>query len=48
MKVNKTFPAKPHNPIEQRRSGGDLIETYRIMTQIDKIDPDALFKKKSD
>jgi hypothetical protein len=30
--------------LEKRRQRGDLIQTYRIMNQIDKINPDTMFK----
>ena len=30
--------------LEKRRERGDLLQTYRIMTQIDKIKPDIFFK----
>ena len=31
--------------LERRRQRGDLIQTYRIMNQIDKINPDSMFQK---
>ena len=31
--------------LEKRRQRGDLIQTYRIMTQIDKVNPDTLFQR---
>ncbi len=31
--------------LNTRRERADLIQTYRIMNQIDKIDPDTMFKK---
>ena len=33
--------------LEDRRRRGDLIETYRIMHQIDKIDPETMFQQQS-
>ena len=33
--------------LEDRRRRGDLIETYRIMHQIDKINPDTMFQRQS-
>ena len=31
--------------LEDRRKRGDLIQTYRIVTQIDNINPDSMFQK---
>ena len=31
--------------MEKRRERGDIIQTYRIMNQIDRINPDTLFQK---
>ena len=31
--------------LEMRRERGDLIQTYRIMNQIDQINPDKMFQK---
>ena len=34
-----------HLTLNTRRERADRIQTYRIMNDIDKIDPDAMFKK---
>ena len=31
--------------LEKRRARGDLIQTYRIMTQVDKSKPESFFQK---
>ena len=41
----KTRLKDPHTWKQKRRERGDLIQTYRIMNNIDKINPETFFQR---